>query len=69
MPDGIEMFTFFKELINNGLFPIAACIVLFLQNKKFNDTLDKFKDSVSEAMSEQTKTLAVMSERLNDLEK
>lgn len=45
-------------MISNVGFPIACCIVMFLQNDKLRDTL-----------SEISTTMQVMSDRINDLEK
>lgn len=44
-------------LISSVGFPIAACCVMFYQNSKLQDTL-----------SELSKTLSTMNERLSDVE-
>lgn len=64
-----EMFEFAKELINNGLFPILACIVMFYQNKKQRESLDSFKDSVASAMAEQTRNMTILAERMQNFDK
>lgn len=45
------------QLIGSLGFPIAACCVMFYQNSKMQDTL-----------SELTRTLTTMNERLKDVE-
>ena len=45
-------------IISTVGFPIAACCVMFYQNGKLQDTL-----------TELTKTLSTMNERLSDVEK
>lgn len=46
------------SLIGSVGFPIVACCIMFFQNNKMQETL-----------SELTKTLATMNERLSDVEK
>lgn len=46
------------QIISTVGFPIAACCVMFYQNGKLQDTL-----------TELTKTLSTMNERLSDVEK
>lgn len=48
----------FVTLISNVGFPIAACVVLFIQQGKLSNTL-----------SDLSNTLAVMNQRLDDIEK
>lgn len=45
------------NLIGNVYFPIAACIIMFMQNSKMHETLTKLSE-----------TLSLMSERLKDVE-
>ena len=44
MNEVIEIFT---NLITNVGFPIACCIVLFRQNSKFTDCIDKNTDALN----------------------
>lgn len=44
-------------LISNLGFPIACCVVLFIQNNKLTNTLNEI-----------SRTMGVMSERLDDIE-
>ena len=46
-----------STLIGNVGFPIAACCIMFYQNSKMQETL-----------TELTKTLSTMNERLSDVE-
>lgn len=46
-----------SQLIGSLGFPIAACVVMFYQNSKMQETLSKLSE-----------TLTLMSERLNDVE-
>lgn len=46
-----------STLIGSVGFPIAACCIMFYQNSKLQDTL-----------TELTKTLSTMNERLSDVE-
>lgn len=44
-------------LISNLGFPIACCVVLFIQNNKLTNTLNEI-----------SRTMGIMSERLDDIE-
>ena len=44
-------------LISNLGFPIACCVVLFIQNNKLTNTLNEI-----------SRTMSIMSERLDDIE-
>lgn len=49
--------TVISQLIGSVGFPIFACIVMFYQNNKLQDTLNRL-----------TETLSTMNERISDIE-
>lgn len=68
MPEG-TVFEFVKELINNGLFPIVAYFLMVIENRRQREAIESFKSSMSETMTEQTKALTILSERVESLTK
>lgn len=57
-------FTEILNTIGNQFFPIVAAVALWLQTKKKCDADDKMKETLSELST----TLAIMSDRLKDVE-